>query len=65
MLNDDSQGYPGKGKLYSALHDFRYAVASAQTIEWPRYWREFADQAYADLIALECLMEENGIKFPK
>lgn len=57
--------YEGKGKLYRALHDFKMAYASGQTDAWPQYWKEFADQAFADLMALEGLLLENGIKVPK
>lgn len=51
------ESYPNKGKLGSALIHFKLAICNDHHSEWPRYWREFADQAFADLIALETEMK--------
>lgn len=52
VFNEDSE-YDGTGKLGQALQDFKYFYCSGQTKQWPRFWKEFAAQAFADLIALE------------
>lgn len=57
--------YENKGVLYGALADFKQSYCIGHTEEWPQYWREFADQAFADLMALEFLLRENGIEVPK
>lgn len=57
--------YPGKGKPYRAIHDFRKAFLSGQTKTWPKYWQEFAEAMYEDLSRLELLLLTKGIEFPR
>lgn len=49
----EDRPYPNTGKLYAALEDFKLGYCAGMTKSWPRYWKEFADQAFADLIAME------------
>lgn len=49
----ENQNYPGKGKLGQAIIDFRKHYCLGATQEWSLYWKEFADQAFTDLIAIE------------
>ena len=51
-------GYRGKGTLYQAIKDFKLMVAADVQKHWHPYWREFAEQAFADLVAYEMLMRE-------
>lgn len=48
-----SEHYPNTGKLGQALKDFKLMYAAGATENWTPYWKEFAQQAMADLIALE------------
>lgn len=57
--------YKNKGILYSAITDFKKAYTLELTEKWPRYWREFAEQAFSDLMGYETLMREHGIDIPK
>lgn len=57
--------FEGRGKLYSAIAAFKKAYCQDETKHWPRFWCEFADQAFADLMAYEALMREAGIEIPK
>lgn len=41
------------GKLGSAIHTFKLMIAAHNHHTWSPWWRQFADQAFADLIALE------------
>jgi hypothetical protein len=50
--------YPGTGNLGQAIVDFEHAVCTGLTNSWPRYWKEFSNQAFADLIALEVRIKE-------
>ncbi|MGZ3773002.1 MAG: hypothetical protein ACXVCY_04450 [Pseudobdellovibrionaceae bacterium] len=54
--------YDGKGQLGQAIHDFKIAYAKGLTQEWPLYWKEFADQAFADLISLETKLSQMQIE---
>ena len=50
--------YPGTGRLGSAIKDFKSLVRRGDHKSWPEFWRDFAEQAFADLIALEVELEE-------
>lgn len=53
------KGYPGKGNLGVAIKDFKVNYTRGMTKGWPRYWREYSDQLFADLIAIEVEMSEH------
>ena len=64
MSADEERSYDNKGLLFQAIKDFKVSYCQGLTKDWPLYWREFADQAFADIIAMEFLMDEGGIEVP-
>lgn len=45
--------YSGKGKAGHAILDFKKFYTQGYVKEYPNYWREFAEQAFADILDLE------------
>lgn len=63
-LSEDSP-YPKTGILGAALIDFKRLVYGGTVKMWPTFWRTFAEQANADLLAIEFAKSELEIENAK
>jgi hypothetical protein len=50
----ENDPYPGTGELGQAIKDLTLLVMNDDNLKtFPRYWREFASQLFADIIVLK------------
>lgn len=58
LADPETTSYDNLGELGAALDDFKRYYVSGLTAAWPKYWKEFASQAFADVLSLEFRLKE-------